>query len=159
VQRTRIIAAGAVVVVVGAVVGALTLGGSTPSPRPAHDAARPITAAGHARVTTPTTQASSDLVPSSPTAYSATYAAPSTAYTVVVEVSGACWVMATDPSSGRVVWTGTLAPGASQTLSVSGALALHLGAPTDARVTLDGRPVQLPPGYRAPFDLSFAPDP
>jgi hypothetical protein len=44
-------------------------------------------------------------------------------------------------------------------LSVSGALLLHLGAPTDASVTMDGRPVQFPTGYRAPFALTFEPAP
>jgi hypothetical protein len=65
--------------------------------------------------------------------------------------------MATAGSSGKVVWTGTIAAGASHSMSVSGVLVVRLGAPSDASVTMDGRPVQLPTGYRSPFDVTFEP--
>ncbi len=67
--------------------------------------------------------------------------------------------MATDPSTGKVVWTGTIAPGASHSVDVSGGLHVQLGAPTDANVTLDGRPVPLPANFRSPFTLEFVPTP
>ncbi len=155
VQRTRIVAGAVVVVVLGVIVAALTAGGAPRAPRPVHHVARPITAAGHGSSTT--TQPTGDLVPTAPTAFGATYAAPSSAYTVAVDTSASCWVLATVPSTGRVVWTGTLAPGTSHSFSVSGSVVVRLGAPTDARVTVDGRTAQLPAGYRSPFSLTFAP--
>jgi outer membrane protein assembly factor BamB len=79
----------------------------------------------------------------------------SSPYTVVLSASQMCWVMATQAATGKVVWTGTIAAGASHSLSVSGDVVVRLGAPSDASVTLDGRPVQFPTGYRAPLDLTF----
>jgi hypothetical protein len=156
VRRTRLVVAAAVIVIGGAVGAALAFGGSHP---PSHATAkvtppsRPITAAGHGLPTT--TVLTGDLLPSAPTAFSAHYVAPATAYTVVINASATCWVMATDPSSGHVVWTGTVAPGASHSLSVSGGLVVQVGAPTDVSVTMDGRPVELPTGFRSPFTLTF----
>ncbi len=157
VRRTRLVVAAAVIVIGGAVGAELALGGShAPSrakaPRVTHPS-RPITAAGHGLSTT--TVLTGDLLPSSPTAFSAHYVAPATTYAVVVTASATCWVMATDPSSGHVVWAGTVAPGASHSLSVSGSLAVQLGAPTDASVTMDGRRVELPTGFRSPFTLDL----
>jgi hypothetical protein len=147
-----IVAATAVVAAV-AVGGALLFGSSAAPPRAVHRP-HPITAAGHGHVLP--TVPSVDLAPASPTAYSATYAAPSSSYTVVVGASAQCWVMATQGAAGKVVWTGTVPAGGSQTLAVSGTLVVELGAPGDASVTLDGKPVQLPTGFRSPFDLTFA---
>lgn len=156
VRRTRIVAAAALIVA-GGVGGALAFGPTHSPTRPPSGAttlpSRPITAAGHGLTTT--TVPTHDLVPTAPTAFSAHYAAPSTAYAVAIHASSLCWVMATDPSSGRVVWTGTIAGGSSRSLSVSGDLAIDLGAPTDANVTMDGLPVQLPTGFRSPFTLTF----
>ncbi len=157
VRRTRIVASAAVIVIGGGVGAGLALGG-TPAPtrppsRATSHSSRPITAAGHGLTTT--TAVAHDVVPTAATAFSAHYAPPSTAYTVAVHASAQCWVMATDPSSGRVVWTGTIAAGSSRSLPVSGDLALELGAPTDADVTVDGLPVQLPTGYRSPFTMTF----
>ncbi len=112
-----------------------------------------MTAAGHGLTTT--SALAHILVPTAATAFSAHYAPPSSTYTVAIHASALCWVMATDPTSGRVVWTGTIAAGASRSLPDSGALALELGAPTDADVTVDGIPVQLPTGYRSPFTMTF----
>jgi len=145
-----------VVVVAGvAVASVITLGGSPsrPPPHAASQRSHPVIGAGHSSPTT--TAASNLLAPSTPTAYGATYVAPSSPYTVVVDASALCWVMATQASTGHVVWTGTLAAGASHSMSVSGSIVVHLGAPTDAAVTLDGRPVQMPSGFRAPFALTF----
>ncbi len=157
VRRTRIVASVAVIVIAGGIGAALALGG-TPSPtrapsRATSHSSRPITAAGHGLTTT--TAVAHALVPTAATAFGAHYAPPSTAYTVAIHASAQCWVMATDPSSGRVVWTGTIAAGSSRSLPVSGVLGLELGAPTDADVTVDGLPVQLPTGYRSPFTMTF----
>jgi hypothetical protein len=135
-----------------AVGGALTLG-SSPSPRRASHGARPVTAAGHSHLST--SAPSADLTPSSPTAYSATYAAPSSSYAVAVGASAPCWVNATQAATGKVVWTGTVPAGGSQSLSISGTVVVDLGAPSDASVTMNGRPVLLPGGFRSPFHLTF----
>ncbi len=152
VRRTRLVA-GAVIVAGGSLAVALALGSSNPRPTPRPNPARPITAASGS--TTSTTSASSSLAPASPTSFTATYSAPSAPYTVAVDASASCWVMATDPSTGKVVWTGTIAAGGSHSLAVSGPLVVELGAPSVARVTVDGRPVQLPAGFRSPFRLTF----
>ncbi len=159
VRRTRFVAAAAVIVVVAGIVGgALALGGSHHPTRAASRGSthrsRPLTAARGAPSTT--TVASADLTPAGATAFSARYRAPSSTYTVAIHASASCWVMATDPLTGKVVWTGTIASGASQSVPVSGSLHVQLGAPTDASVTLDGRPVQLPANFRSPFTLEFA---
>ena len=157
VRRTRFVAAAAVIIVAGVVGGALALGGShnptRAASRGATHPARPLTAAGGA--TSTTTVVSADLTPAGATAFSARYAAPSSTYTVAINASALCWVMATDPLTGKVVWTGTIAAGASHAVPVSGSLYVQLGAPTDASVTLDGRPVQLPANFRSPFTLEF----
>ena len=94
-------------------------------------------------------------MPASPTSFTATYSAPSSSYTVGIDASASCWVMATNPSSGKVVWTGTVAAGGSHSFAVSGPVVVELGAPSVARVTVDGRPAQLPAGFRSPFSLTF----
>ena len=150
VRRTRLVAAATVVVVAGAVTAALSTDGT---PRGRSHGPRPATAARHGHLATPRPSAAPG--PAAPTAYTATYSAPSSPYTVVVGASASCWVMATQAATGKVVWTGTVAAGQSQSLVVSGTLVVRLGAPGDASVTIDGKPVQLPAGYRSPFDLTF----
>jgi hypothetical protein len=146
-------AVAALVVIGGSVAGALALGGSPKAAPLTHHRSHPIIAGN--RLNPTTTVASTVLSPTAPTAFSAKYAAPSTPYTVAVDASASCWVMATDPSTGHTVWAGTVAPGASHSLSVTGNLEIQLGAPTDASVTMNGKPVQLPAGYRSPFSVIF----
>jgi hypothetical protein len=153
VQRTRL-AVGATAAVAGvAVAGALLFGSSSPTPPRPSRGSHPATAADHGH--RPPTVSAADLTPTSPTAYSATYAAPASSYTVAIGASALCWVMATQAATGKVVWTGTVPAGGSQSMSVSGNLVVELGAPSDASVTMDGRAVQLPTGFRSPFDLTF----
>ncbi|HVA02168.1 MAG TPA: DUF4115 domain-containing protein [Acidimicrobiales bacterium] len=157
VRRTRLIAGAVVIVVAGAVGAELALGRSEHPTRTASSGtthpARPLTSAGGA--VSSTTVLSADLTPTGVTAFNARYAIPTTTYTVAIHASASCWVMATDPVTGKVVWTGTIASGASQSVPGSGSLHVQLGAPTDASVTLDGRPVQLPANFRSPFTLEF----
>jgi hypothetical protein len=129
------------------------LASSTAAPRHAARRPHPATASatGHPSTTVPI----SALAPTAPTAYDATYVAPASKYTVTVRALAQCWVMATNPATGSVVWTGTLAPGASQSIPVSGNLVVRLGAPTVADVSVNDRPVQFPPSFGAPFDLTF----
>jgi hypothetical protein len=154
VRRTRLVAAAAAVIVVGGGVwGAVASGGSRRPSVARHHASHPIISAGRDLPTT--TVSSAALTPTAPTAFSAQYSAPSSTYTVAIDASAPCWVMATDPSTGRVVWAGTVDPGASHSLPVAGSVVVQLGAPTDVSVSLDGRPVRLPTGFRSPFNLTF----
>ena len=151
VRRTRLVVAATVVAAAGAVTVALSMSNGTP--RGSSHRSHPATAARHGHRAT--TGPAAVPGPAAPTAYTATYSAPSSPYTVVVGASASCWVMATQASTGKVVWTGTVAAGQSQSLVVSGTVVVRLGAPGDASVTIDGKPVQLPAGYRSPFDLTF----
>jgi hypothetical protein len=152
VKRTRLVVGATAVVAGVAVAGALLFGSSHTPPRPSRGS-HPATAAGHGH--RPPTVPAVDLTPTSPTAYSATYAAPSSSYIVAIGASALCWVMATQAATGKVVWTGTVPAGGSQSMSASGNLVVELGAPSDVSVTMDGRAVQLPTGFRSPFDLTF----
>jgi len=152
VRRARIVA-GTTVVLVGAVVGSvLVLGGSH---SPSHTTSPPshpvITSGGVPTATVP----SNEITPTAATAYSATYGAPSSSYTVAIGASAPCWVMATAGTTGKVVWTGTIAAGGSHSISASGTMVVRLGAPSDAAVTMNGRKVQLPTSFRSPLDLTF----
>jgi hypothetical protein len=147
VRRTRFAAAAAVLAIGGVVGGALASRRSPAPTRPATHPSHPITAAGHS--------SSSTLAPTASTAFSATYTAPPSAYTVSIDASAQCWVMATDPSTGHVVWTGTIPGGQSRALPVSGDLTIQLGAPSDASVTMNGQHVELPTAFRAPLSLIF----
>lgn len=142
----------AVIAVGGAVGGVLASRRHNPTPTSTR-AQRPITAARGGIATT--TAPARGFTPAEPTAYSATYAAPSSTYTVAIDATAPCWVMATDPATGHVVWAGTVAAGGSHSLSVTGNLGVQLGAPSDASVTIDGQPVTLPAGFRSPFNLTF----
>jgi hypothetical protein len=157
VRRTRLAAAVGVLAVGGAVGGVLAAGRSPNPMRPRATTthlSHPVTSPAHGSPPS-TAAAPSALSPTSPTAFSASYAAPSSPYTVVIDASAQCWVMATDPSTGHVVWTGTIAGGQSRALSVSGDLTVELGAPSDAGVTMNGLHVELPTGFRSPFSLGF----
>lgn len=110
----------------------------------------------------------------------ATYPAPATRYRLTVtSASGDCWVditgtaapagkagttsttSTTAPNSGSaaVVYTGTVNAQSSRSVTVVGATSVELGALNDVGVTLNGRPVIVPPGAQAPFTLQFQPVP
>ena len=76
-------------------------------------------------------------------------------FTVVLDANGTCWVMASDLTSGRVLFTGTMSAGQSQTLDATGPLRVDLGAASDMSMTLQGRPVVLPPSFQSPFTATF----
>ncbi len=106
---------------------------------------------GHHR-TTPAPP--SQLVATASTATTATYSVPAASYTLVVSASQSCWVQATSEPSGSVLWQGVLPPGASQTISSSGRVAVSLGA-AGASMKVDGVPVVVPSGSVTPFTASF----
>jgi hypothetical protein len=144
----RTVAIAAALVVVGGVLGlAVTL--STSSAR--HAASHParVTSARGQHVAT-----SKVITPASSGSFDATYAAPRPPYTVELDATGPCWVMATDAAKGTVVWTGTLSAGDRRPIVATGGLVVRLGS-VGVTVSLDGKPVQLPAGLHAPFDLTF----
>jgi hypothetical protein len=152
-------------VVVIAVVVAVALGAEshhhTTSPpvhsqttAPAHIGSKTTTASTVTSTTAPPT-----VQPDAATAtvQSASYPAPSSAYTVTLSSSGACWVYAKLASTGAVVWTGTLDPGQAQTLDATGGLIVELGHANTLSTTLNGVPVEYPAHYQAVFTMTFVP--
>jgi uncharacterized protein DUF4115 len=83
---------------------------------------------------------------------------PAGAYSVVLTASGSCWVMAADAATGAVEFTGTMSAGQTQAVPVSaGALRVSLGAASVMSMSVGGRSVQLPQGFRSPFVATFEP--
>lgn len=96
------------------------------------------------------------LDPVTSSSSSATYRVSGAPYTVVVATTtGPCWVEATDTTTGRVLWEGTLAPGNSRSIPATAGLLLRLGNSLAASITEGGRSVHLPPGAGDVFDLTF----
>ena len=155
------VAAAVVVAVVTAV--ALAMGPS----RPSRSSAPPVTnappvrhlsatkpSASH-RSSTPPPPAALDPVTSSTT--SATYDLPPSPAALTLTASGPCWVQATVPSSGQVLWTGTLQAGHSQTIPVVSGALLRLGDASNVLVAVGSEQVHLPSRYALVFDLTFLP--
>ncbi len=119
----------------------------TTSPQPHHSAAQ-----GHG---SPTSTTAPTLQPTTSTTAAAAYSAPSSNYVVALSASGPCWILASDVSTGRVIWTGTMRAGQTQQIPVTGSILLRLGAAFSVAVTLDGEPVVLPIGHASPFNVTF----
>ena len=98
----------------------------------------------------------SGLDPVTSSTSAATYRVAGAPYTVVVSTTtGACWIEATDTTTGRVLWEGTLSPGASQSIPANDGIVLRLGNSLAASVTEGGQSVRLPPGAGDVFELTF----
>jgi hypothetical protein len=110
------------------------------------------------QTSTTTTTAPSQIVPlsSSSTGTSATYGVGKNAFTVLISASAPCWVKVTTVATGTSLWTGTLQPGGTQSVSATGATTVELGA-TGATMTVDSTPVVLPTAMHAPFVATFQP--
>ena len=54
-----------------------------------------------------------------------------------------------------MLFTGTLFAGQSHAISATGPVTVIAGAPAAFTATVDGSAVTLPPGFQAPFTLSF----
>ena len=151
------VAALAVVLILAAAV-LLTLHGSphrVATPPAGHNTTSTSTTTSTTVVTTTTTPV---LKAVSTSGDSATYKAPSGRYTLrFTTTSGACWV-GVQPSvgSGTYLFSSTVAAGSAASYKGSGLLAVQLGAPEYVSVTLDGVPVQMPPGATY-YDLVFSP--
>jgi hypothetical protein len=135
-------------------------GGHSTSTTVAHSHA--VTHAGsHTHHTTPTTTTTAPPAPTvSPPAnaspYAATYQVAEASYSLALAArTGECWVSATDTSTGKVLFTGTLVSGQTQTVAATGPVTVVAGAPNAFAATVNGAPVILPTGALAPFTLTF----
>ena len=120
-----------------------------------HHAPPRTTPASTKTVPTKTGPTSTVVAPVGQSLHSATYVASTSPFDVVLKASGPCWVRATETSTGSVLWTGTLASGESRAIPASGQVLVELGAPDAVTVSLSGKPLQFPSGFRAPLDLTI----
>jgi hypothetical protein len=108
--------------------------------------------------TTTTTAPPAVSAPANASANTATYQVADASYSIVLAAhSGECWVQATQTSTGKVLYAGTLLSGQSQTVPASGSVSVVAGAPGAFTATVNGAAVVLPPGAQAPFTLTFQP--
>jgi hypothetical protein len=109
-----------------------------------------------APTTTTTTLPASFAPEGGATALTATYATPST-FTLALDATvGNCWVNVTS-LGGTSLLTQTIPAGQQKTVAVTGGATLVIGAPNAIHVLVQGRAVQLPPGYQTPFTMTFQP--
>ena len=142
-----VVSVAAIVVVAGALALALVL--TSHSPRLSNNRPHNPQPVGRGHPATP-----SVITPTASSVSDATYTAPAGHYTVELDATGPCWVMATDATTSHVEWTGTLQAGEHRQLPVSGGLVVRLGA-VGVTVLLDGKPVQFPPQVQVPFTMTF----
>lgn len=110
-----------------------------------------------ARTTTTTTTVPPSFTAITFTSTTATYVPPAAAYTVTLSATtGQCW-LTVKSSTGTTVFSQTLGPGQSKTLTLTGTSTIVIGAPTVVAVTVDQKPVVLPTGYRTPFLMTLQP--
>ena len=106
--------------------------------------------------TTTTTAATPVSAASAVTPHSATYTVAASDYSLAVAATtGECWVDVTNTATGAVLFTATLFSGQSHTIVASGPVSVIAGAPAVFAATVNGSPLQLPPGNQAPFTLNF----
>jgi hypothetical protein len=129
---------------------------------PAHGSGRGAGGTGgsghRAGTTTTTTSTAPPAVSGATTAtpHAATYDVAAASYSLSLAASsGECWVEAENPATGTVLFSGTLFSGQSHIVSASGPVVVIAGAPGAFAATVNGVPVTLPPGYQAPFTLTF----
>jgi hypothetical protein len=119
----------------------------------------PTGGGGHRAGTTTTTTTTAPPAVSAATAatpHAATYDVSAASYSLSLAASsGECWVEAENPATGTVLFSGTLFSGQSHIVSASGPVVVIAGAPGAFAATINGVPVTLPPGYQAPFTLTF----
>ncbi len=107
--------------------------------------------------TTTTTTVPARFVPVAATSLTATYHPPAATYSVTLSTKTSdCWVTVSS-SSGTSIFSETMHPGQTKTLSVTGEATVTIGAPSALAVTLDHEPVVLPTGYGTPFTMTLQP--
>jgi hypothetical protein len=73
----------------------------------------------------------------------------------VAATSGACWVDATNSTTGATLYAGTLAAGERQSFNAASPATVIVGAPTVFVASVDGVAVVMPSGFQTPFTMSF----
>lgn len=144
----------AAALVVVLVVSLVVVGGGSPPAKASHHRE----ASSRTVPTSPVVTAPPAVQPTAFTATEASYSAPASGYSVVVRAAlGECWIMATNLTTGAVVFQGLLTNGQSRTIPGSGGLQVELGAASAASVTLNGVQIALPQGFHSPFYVTFKP--
>jgi hypothetical protein len=146
--------------VLAIVTAGILMTGASPKPKP-----KPVTASHThtpplSTVTTTTretTTTTPSVTPESVSGNVVTFKVPSGHYTLSFSgVGGACWVgIETGLGSGTYLWNQTVEAGATESYKASGPLAVSLGAPEFAAITVNGIPVKIPKGVTAD-NLVFA---
>jgi hypothetical protein len=174
-QRPRRLAGPAAAVAVVAVLVAVLVAAGLHSNKPGHKTSNGAATTSHApttastahagthrsspthhATTTTTTAPPTVSAPEGVTANAATYRVANTSYSLVLGANnGECWVSATDASTGKVLYTGVLFTGQSETVAATGSVTVVAGAPGAFTAMVDGATVVLPPGAQAPFTLTF----
>jgi hypothetical protein len=171
----RIAAPAAAIAAVTVLIVVLVVAGAHSPPAPTHHvgtaASTPTTTATtarthahtpahhhHSSTATTTTTLATVSSPSATSVHSADYTVASSNYSLAVAAtSGNCWVDVTNAATGSVLFTSTLLPGQSHTISATGPVNVVAGAPFEFSATVDGSAVSLPFGFQAPFTLRFVP--
>jgi hypothetical protein len=174
-QRPRRLAGPAAAVAAVAVLVAVLVATGLHSNRPGHKSGNVTATTSHAATTVTTTRTGTHRnsptrhattttttapptvsAPEGVTANAATYRVADASYSLALGAdNGECWVSATDASTGKVLYTGTLFTGQSETLAATGSVTVVAGAPGAFTATVNDAAVALPPGAQAPFTLSF----
>ncbi|MGB8197343.1 MAG: hypothetical protein WCF25_10100 [Acidimicrobiales bacterium] len=88
----------------------------------------------------------------------ATYYWPAKSYVIAVRgTRGPTWAVYKMGPSKTLEWQGTVTQGSDEVLRMTGASQITIGAPKDASVTFDGKPVVLPSPLPTTLVLSFIP--
>ena len=129
------------------------------SPNPKGASSTTTTTLGTKRATTTTTTVifPSSFVATSTSGDDATYRVPVAKYRVIVTGSlGATWAVYNMGPTNSLEWQGTVAQGRDELLTMTGNSRITIGSPSNATVSVDGRPVTFPSPPPSTLVLVFA---
>jgi hypothetical protein len=99
----------------------------------------------------------SSFVATSTSGDDATYRVPVAKYRVIVTGSlGATWAVYNMGPTNSLEWQGTVAQGRDELLTMTGNSRITIGSPSNATVSVDGRPVTFPSPPPSTLVLVFA---
>lgn len=126
------------------------------SHHPAHHPKSATSSHSHRHTPTGTTLPATYTAVSS-TSSSATYVPVTSSYSLTVgATTSQCWMSVTE-ANGTTLLAQTFAPGATDSLTLTGHSTIVIGAPASAKVTIGGVPVVLPKGVPGPFTVTLSP--
>ena len=114
--------------------------------------------AGAGRTTTSTVPTTGPVAPTSSSPTAASYVLPAGQAPLTVTIDGAtgsCWAEAGPSAGAPLSWEGTVASGQQHVLAAAASWWLRLGAPEYARVTVNGRQLELPSSSQ-PLELTIS---